>query len=249
VSCAFRDSCNVYAIEGPKGCLIVDAGTGLWVGHLGELPAEPVALACTHFFRDHSAAAVRAAKRGIPVFVPEGEKEIFADPALQFLRRESYIVYDNYWDFFAPIEAIPVAGVLRDHETIRLGGLELEVVPLPGATLTQVGLVLVLPNGGRRVVFCGEAIHSPGSLLEQWAGHGLVVTACGRDVSRRRDDSSLRLVQLKAVAFSSVSSGAGQDAQSGLRPPRPSEYQRHPFVSSMSPTGTLQPHAEHKNSS
>ena len=92
----FRDSCNVYAVHGPEGCLLVDAGTGLWLDHLDELPAEPVVLACTHFFRDHSAGAVRASRRGIPVFVPEGEKEIFADPALHFLRRESYIVYDNY---------------------------------------------------------------------------------------------------------------------------------------------------------
>lgn len=158
----FRDSCNVYAVEGPEGCLLVDAGTGLWLDHLDELPAAPVALACTHFFRDHSAGALGASRRGIPVFVPEGELELFADPALHFLRRESYIVYDNYWDQFAPIEAVPVAGVLADHDTLRLAGLEVEVVPLPGATLTQVGLGLTLSQDGRRVVFCGETIHSPG---------------------------------------------------------------------------------------
>lgn len=158
----FRDSCNVYAVQGPQGCLLVDAGTGLWLDHLDELPAEPVVLACTHFFRDHAAGAVRASERGIPVFVPEGEKEIFADPALHFLRRESFIVYDNYWDHFAPIERIPVAGVLADHQTVQLAGLEVEVVPLPGATLTQIGLELTLPQDGRRVVFCGETIHSPG---------------------------------------------------------------------------------------
>jgi glyoxylase-like metal-dependent hydrolase (beta-lactamase superfamily II) len=158
----FRDSCNVYAVEGPEGCLLVDAGTGLWLDHVGELPVEPVALACTHFFRDHSAGAVPASRLGIPVFVPEGERGIFADPALHFVQRESYIVYDNYWDFFAPIERIPVAGVLSDHETVQLAGLELDVVPLPGATLTQIGLEVSLPNDGRRVLFCGETIHSRG---------------------------------------------------------------------------------------
>jgi len=158
----FRDSCNVYAVEGPEGCLIVDAGTGLWLGQLDELPAPPAALACTHFFRDHSAGALGASRLGIPLFVPEGEREIFADPGLHFLRRESYIVYDNYWDFFAPIEAVPIAGVLRDLERLELAGLDVEVVPLPGATLTQVGLDVALPADGRRVVFCGETIHSPG---------------------------------------------------------------------------------------
>jgi glyoxylase-like metal-dependent hydrolase (beta-lactamase superfamily II) len=158
----FRDSCNVYAVEGPEGCLVVDAGTGLWLEELDGLPEQPVALACTHFFRDHSAGALVASRRGIPVFVPEGERELFADPALHFLRRESFIVYDNYWDFFAPIEAVTVAGVLCDFEMVTLAGLKVEVVPLPGATLTQIGLELTLPRNGQRVVFCGEQIHSPG---------------------------------------------------------------------------------------
>jgi hypothetical protein len=118
----FRDSCNVYAIEAPEGCLVVDAGTGLWLEHVAELPAAAVALACTHFFRDHSAGAVVAARSGVAVWVPEGEVDVFREPGLHFSMRESYVVYDNYWDHFAPIEAVPVTGVLRDHEVLRLAG-------------------------------------------------------------------------------------------------------------------------------
>src|SRR5919198_1933127 len=157
----FRDSCNVYAIQGPEGALIVDAGTGLWLEHIADLPVAPAVLACTHFFRDHSSGALPAARGGVDVYVPEGELELFVDPELHFQRRESYVVYDNYWDHFAPIEAAPVAGVLRDHEVLGLAGLEVGVVPLPGATVTQVGLEVVLPSG-TRIVLCGEAIHSPG---------------------------------------------------------------------------------------
>lgn len=158
----FPDSCNVYAVVGADGTLIVDAGTGAWLDHLDELPKPPVALACTHYFRDHAAGAARAAERGIPVYVPEGEREIFEDPALHFLRRESYIVYTNTWDHFAPIEPIEVTGTLDDHAVIRLAGFDVEVVPLPGVTPTQSGLAVLVE--GRRVVFCGEAIHSPGRL-------------------------------------------------------------------------------------
>lgn len=154
------DSCNVYALLGPGGALIVNAGTGQWLDAVSELPQPPAALLCTHFFRDHSAAAARAARRGIPVYVPEGERAIFADPAQHFRQRDTYIIYDNYWDLFAPIEPTPPAGLLRDYERLSLAGLELEVVPLPGATLTQVGLA-VRQDGGP-IVFCGEAIHSPG---------------------------------------------------------------------------------------
>jgi glyoxylase-like metal-dependent hydrolase (beta-lactamase superfamily II) len=157
----------VYTVIGPDGALIVDAGTGAWLDHVAELPKPPVALVCTHFFRDHSAGAARAARLGIPVYVPEGERAIFTDPAQHFRQRDTYIIYDNYWDLFAPIEPTAIAGVLRDYDHITLAGLDVEVVPLPGVTLTQVGLSVLslLPLGERsKMVFCGEAIHSPGKL-------------------------------------------------------------------------------------
>jgi glyoxylase-like metal-dependent hydrolase (beta-lactamase superfamily II) len=96
------------------------------------------------------------------VYVPEGEVELFVDPALHFQRRESFVVYDNYWDHFAPIEPVPISGVLRDHDTLELAGIKVEVVPLPGVTITQVGLELVPRGGTSSVVFCGETIHSSG---------------------------------------------------------------------------------------
>ena len=158
----WKDSCNVYALIGPQGALIINAGTGQWLDHIGELPAPPVALACTHFFRDHSAGAARASRMGIPVYVPEYEREIFAAPAQHFRQRDTYIIYDNYWDLFAPIEPTQLAGVLRDYERVTLAGMDCEVVPLPGVTLSQIGLSVNL--NGQRVVFCAEAIHSHGRM-------------------------------------------------------------------------------------
>jgi glyoxylase-like metal-dependent hydrolase (beta-lactamase superfamily II) len=158
----WRDSCNVYAVLGAQRSLIVDAGTGEWLEGAGELPVAPGALLLTHCFRDHTAGAAAAARAGIPVHVPEGERAIFADPAEHFRRRETRLIYDNLWDLFAPVEPVPVAGVLRDYEQLTLAGIELRVVPLPGATPTQVGFVLRTPRSGRLVAFCAETIHSPG---------------------------------------------------------------------------------------
>ncbi len=158
----WRDSCNVYAVLGDTGALIVDAGSGEWLDGAGELPVPPAALVLTHYFRDHAAGASAAARAGIPVHVPEGERAICADPHEHFRRRSTAIVYDNVWDLYAPAEPIPIAGVLRDYERIELAGIELDVVPLPGATPTQAGFVLRTPRSGRLVAFCGETIHSPG---------------------------------------------------------------------------------------
>ena len=158
----FRDSCNVYAVEGDGGIIVINAGTGRWLQHRAELPKPVTALACTHYFRDHSAGAGEAVREGIPLYVPEGEAAIFADPEQHFRQRQTYIIYDNLWNLYAPIQGASVAGVLQDYAKITLAGVEFEVIPLPGVTLTQAGLGATIQ--GRRVVFCGEAIHSPGKL-------------------------------------------------------------------------------------
>src|SRR5688572_20551153 len=89
----FVDSCNVYAVIGPQASVIIDAGTGYWLDHIDELPQPPAALLLTHYFRDHAAGAVGAARAGIPVYVPEGEKAILHDPGQHFRERETYIIY------------------------------------------------------------------------------------------------------------------------------------------------------------
>ncbi|MGB2709946.1 MAG: MBL fold metallo-hydrolase [Conexibacter sp.] len=188
----WRDSCNVYAVLGETGALIVDAGTGEWLDGVGELPVPPAALVLTHYFRDHAAGAAAAARAGIPVYVPEGERAICADPYEHFRRRSINIVYDNIWDLYAPAEPIAVAGVLRDYERIELAGIELDVVPLPGATPTQAGFVLRTPRDGRLVAFCGETIHSPGRVpriaplqYDYLDGMGTVNVACSVHALRR----------------------------------------------------------------
>jgi glyoxylase-like metal-dependent hydrolase (beta-lactamase superfamily II) len=159
-----QDSCNVYALMGPAGAVIVDAGTGAWLDRVSDLPIVPVALVCTHFYRDHCAGAPLAAAAGIPVYVSEYEEPVFTDPTTHHQQRMLDCTFDIcYWNHFAPIEATPVAGVLRDYEVVTLGGLELEIVPLPGAAISQIGLRTRLPHVGT-VVLCGETVHSPGKI-------------------------------------------------------------------------------------
>ena len=158
----FVDSCNVYAVLAPDGMLIIDAGTGRWLDHVDQLPAQPAALLLTHYYRDHSAGALRTARAGIPVYAGEHDRDKYIDPAQHFRERRTYMIYDCEWDLFAPIEALPLAGVLHDYSIVDLAGLAVEVIPLPGAPMSQIGFGITLPQAGERVVFSGETIHSPG---------------------------------------------------------------------------------------
>src|SRR5260370_859275 len=93
-----------------------------------------------------------ASRVGMTVFVPEGELEIFADPVQHFRERQSYIVYDNIWDHFAPIEPANVQAA-RDYDTLLVNGLQVTVVPLPGVTPNHCGYALVTPVSKLEVMF------------------------------------------------------------------------------------------------
>nr|AAF80385.1 carbofuran hydrolase [Achromobacter sp. WM111]QNH89817.1 carbofuran hydrolase [synthetic construct] len=160
----FRDSCNVYALIGDSGSVIIDAGTGAWLDHVEQLPKEPAALLCTHFFRDHAEGAAYAARAGLKIYVPEAELDIFVDPHMHHLQRETICSFDSvYWHHFAPIEPVAIAGVLKDHEILELAGLKLEVVPLPGATIGQIGVAFLSSELGS-VLCSAETIHSEGRI-------------------------------------------------------------------------------------
>ena len=156
----FPDSCNVYAIVGPDGVLIVDAGTGRWLDHLASCrrrcrrwPAR-TSSATTPGRRPGRAAGhpgLRAGRRA-------GDLRQSA-PALPPARHLHHL---RQLGTCSPIEPVPVAGVLDDYAHVRLCGLELEIVPLPGVTVTQCGLAFTVPGTDLRAVCCGEAIHSPG---------------------------------------------------------------------------------------
>jgi glyoxylase-like metal-dependent hydrolase (beta-lactamase superfamily II) len=159
----YRDSCNVYAISHAGGTAFVNAGAGQWLAALPPRFRRPHALLCTHYFRDHAAGAARAAEMGMRVIVPAGELEIFQDPGQHFRERKTFIIYDNIWDTFVPIEGV-AAEAAHDYAVLDIDGLEVSVVPLPGVTPNHTGYAVNLPDSGRRCVFSGEAIHSSGRM-------------------------------------------------------------------------------------
>ena len=158
----FKDSCNVYAVQGPSGIVLINCGTGLCLDHADELPMPIHTILCTHFFRDHTSGAPEAAKRGVEICAPYWEREQFSDPLGLFQRRETFLIYDNIWDLFAPIQPIPISKWLMDWEEFTACGILFQVIPSPGVTIGAVSIACQIKE--KRVIFCGEMTSSAGKM-------------------------------------------------------------------------------------
>lgn len=158
----YNDSCVVWAIVLENESLIVNAGTGRWLDAVDELPKPPRVVALTHFFRDHTSGATRAHAAGLQIWAPYWERELLSDPEGHFQRRETYIIYDNAWDLYAPAQSIPVSRWLMDWEVVSLGGATMRVLPTPGASPRAVSYEVT--SRGEVGIFCGETIHGPGKI-------------------------------------------------------------------------------------
>ena len=157
----FQDSCHVYAVEGPEGVVLVNAGTGLAADHLGEIAgSRPVTVLLTHHFRDHTDGAIRLREKGVRVFGPYWDQEYLVDPEQHFRERQHWNSYDNRWDRFSPVRPVPVDGWMMDYETRDIAGLSWEVVPTPGMTNGASSYVVTID--GRRIGFVGEVICGTG---------------------------------------------------------------------------------------
>lgn len=178
----YRDSCNVWALTTNTGMIVVNAGTGAWLSVLDALPQDVHAVVLTHFFRDHTAGARRAAEHGMPVWASRWEAEQLGDAEALFQRRETYIIYDNVWDLYSPVASVPVTRWLNDWEQIELGSTRLTILPTPGVSLGAISIAIsdldvsglaqhqrdeeaheYQPRGVRGV-FAGEVIHSRGRI-------------------------------------------------------------------------------------
>lgn len=156
----FRDSCLVYAVQGPRGTVLVNAGTGRAADHLGAVARGKVTVLLTHHFRDHSDGARRLAAAGAEVLGPYWDQEYLVDPDQHFRERQIWNLYDNRWDRFSPVLPLPVAGWLMDYEKREIAGLEWEVIPTPAVTNGASSYVVTV--NGKRLAFVGETICGPG---------------------------------------------------------------------------------------
>lgn len=152
-----QDSCYVYAVQGPDGTVLINAGTGLAADCLDEVAnGKPVTLLLTHHFRDHTDGAIKLHNKGVVVIGPYWDQDYLVDPQQHFSERQHWNSYDNRWDRFAPVRPLPVHAWMMDYETRYIAGLKWEVIPTPG--MTNGASSYVVTKEKRRLGFVGEVI-------------------------------------------------------------------------------------------
>lgn len=147
---------NTGLIVADGKAVVVDAGLDADAARrvakaLAELHARPVALLLTHAHADHfGGAGAIAARFGIPVYAPAVEAAIVENPHLepQFLFSGAAPVPELLGKFTL---ATPcrVDGIVEPGP-LDVGGVSVQVVPLPGHAPNQVGY------GFGGTLFCGD---------------------------------------------------------------------------------------------
>jgi hydroxyacylglutathione hydrolase len=118
------ENCFLVRREGSDRLLVVDPGEeeGRILAAIEETGAEVEAILITHCHFDHIGAVAPVAKAtGAPVYCPEIELPMLAD-IMRFVP----------WPGFGPYESHEAEESVRGGETLRLAGLELEVLFTPG---------------------------------------------------------------------------------------------------------------------
>ena len=164
----FRDSCNVYVLEEGGHTLAIDLGSGDVLDAIQKRGWQaPDWVLFTHHHRDQCQGSGRLPARA-RIAAPSAERAFFesADAFWQRVR-----IFNNYRfkpDFFTPTFNIPVARALSGGDVLTWRGMEIKAIATPGHTLGH--LAYAASVDGRRVVWSGDVIHSPGKV---WNFHAL----------------------------------------------------------------------------
>ena len=161
----YRDTCNVYLWTAGERGLLVDFGSGGILDVLERTGVREIeALVHTHHHRDQCGGDELAVEAGIPIWVPERERGLFATTEAFWATRRTYDSYDASSLGNTRARSLPVARGLRDHERVTWSGGTVEAVPTPGHTKGSISVVAEID---------GQAVAATGDLIQ---GHGRVPT-------------------------------------------------------------------------
>jgi glyoxylase-like metal-dependent hydrolase (beta-lactamase superfamily II) len=140
-----QENCFIARADEADRCIVVDPGDEheRILGEVAELGATVEAILLTHTHFDHvGAVAPLARATGAPVWCPRLEVPVLADI-------NSYV-----FPGFGPYESYDADETIEGGETLRLAGLDIEVVFTPGHSPGHVTFAVPAEN----VMFSGDVL-------------------------------------------------------------------------------------------
>lgn len=171
----YEDTCHVYILKRGEKAILIDFGSGEVLGHLHSIGiSQVIAILLTHHHRDQAQGLWLANKRGIAIWVPDIEKDLFANVNAHWHARELDKNYNTRQDRFSVLESVSIYGTLKDYQTYQFGDLNITVLPTPGHTTGSISLLTDV--GENRIAFTGDLIAGPGEVWSlaatQWTYNG-----------------------------------------------------------------------------
>jgi len=161
----FADTCAVYALVDGDAALLIDAGSGEILSHLGELGVTRVEWVLhTHHHRDQCWGTPRLREHGARVAVPEYERHLFDRAEAFWQTRRTFDNYNDRNTFFAATTDIEVDAVLEDYEEFTWRRYRFFVLPAKGHTFGSVTLIAEIDD--RRIAFTGDLMAAEGKLYQ-----------------------------------------------------------------------------------
>lgn len=154
LSVPFGENTYVAHFEGRSDCVVFDPGLepGKIVAYLAEQGLAPAAILCTHGHSDHIAGN-------------EALKELWPDCPLVIGQQDAYKLTDSDGNlsapFGVPLVSPPADRTVREGETYRAAGFDLEVIETPGHSQ---GHVVFLWRGGEPFRLFGGDVLFRGSI-------------------------------------------------------------------------------------
>jgi len=171
----YEDTCNVYVIKTGEKAIAIDFGNGNVLQHLSSIGVQEITdVLMTHHHRDQAQGLHLAAERGIRIWVPHTEQDLFHSIDEHWKAREIDNNYNNRQDRFSLLQPVPVYKTLKDYQTINLNGHKLTILPTPGHTTGSISIVCTIDQA--KVAFTGDLIYGPGKVWSmsatQWSYNG-----------------------------------------------------------------------------
>lgn len=164
------DSCNAYCIRSGDEAILIDCGQGGIWEHLAELGIKRVAwILHTHPHRDLSQGDELFIRTGTKIAVHKDTREFYENAVKRWRVTQTYLACVYGPKHFLPLKDIPVSRTLSDGDTFTWNDITLRVLNTPGHTATHLSYILI--KDGRKYIFSGDMIHSPGKLWELDALH------------------------------------------------------------------------------